>query len=448
MRTRGNMYDRPWKKALLDMSKIGTTTKSIGNPYVGDYELLTDTGARCFPDGFPVAVYLNGAFYGIFSYQLKKHRDNYHLNKSSANNVHLDGALGANTIFNGKDNIDWTQFEIRNPKGLYTIGGNKYNADIKQEEIAGDSEINSWISIGSLPNGTTISSKIKKNLQNTALVKKYIQNLADAIPAIKAAMNKYDSSSHTNENLNEFKSVFESYFDKDNLIDYIIISDIIKNADGLNKNWQWFTYNGKKWWVGLYDCDQAFGGTPDGTNITTPLTTHLDTGINIPTGYIFRYYSDELNNRYKFLADKGIITSEYVFGELKNWTMRIGTSFYEKEYSKWNDSPCISDSEVRSDYWEIEKDEKGIYLTSSSETFDATISYDIGDEVSFGINSIMGFYKYRCIKKTTALSYNKPHTISSFCPLKQFKHCDSLYRAQKWIMQNIENLDKVYNYTR
>ena len=39
--------------------------------------------------------------------------------------------------------------------------------------------------------------------------------------------------------------------------------------------------------------------------------------------------------------------------------MRIGTSFYEKEYSKWNDSPCISDSEVRSDYWEIEKDEKG-----------------------------------------------------------------------------------------
>ena len=448
VRTRGNMYDRPWKKALLDMSNIGVTTKSFGNPYVGEFELLTDTGARCFPDGFPVAIYLNGAFYGIFSYQLKKHRDNYHLNKSSANNVHLDGTLGANTIFNGKDKIDWTQFEIRNPKGLYAIGGNKYNADIKQEEIAGDSEINSWISIGSLPNGTTISSKIKKDLQNTALVKKYIQNLADAIPAIKVAMNKYDSSSHTSENLNEFKSVFESYFDKDNLIDYIIISDITKNADGLNKNWQWFTYNGKKWWVGLYDCDQAFGGTPDGTNITTPLTTHLDTGINIPTGYIFRYYSDELNNRYKFLADKGIITSEYVFGELKNWTMRIGTSFYEKEYSKWSDSPCISDSEVRSDYWEIEKDEKGIYLTSSSETFDATISYDIGDEVSFGINSTMGFYKYRCIKKTTALSYNKPHTISAFCPLKQFKHCDSLYRAQKWIMQNIENLDKVYNYTR
>ena len=81
VRTRGNMYDRPWKKALLDMSKIGMTTKSFGNPYIGSYDLLTDTGARCFPDGFPVAVYLNGTFYGIFSFQLKKHRDNYHMNK-------------------------------------------------------------------------------------------------------------------------------------------------------------------------------------------------------------------------------------------------------------------------------------------------------------------------------------------------------------------------------
>ena len=141
LRSRGNMYDRPWKKALLDMNRIGTTTKSIGNPYIGNYDLLTDTGARCVPDGFPVAVYLNDKFYGIFSFQLKKHRDNYHLDKGTAENVHLDGVIDASTILNGKDNIDWSQFEIRNPKNLYAIGGNKYDADIKQEEIAGEDEI-------------------------------------------------------------------------------------------------------------------------------------------------------------------------------------------------------------------------------------------------------------------------------------------------------------------
>ena len=104
VRTRGNMYDRPWKKALIDMSKIGTSTKSLGNSIVDDYELQTDTGARCFPDGFPVAFYLNGDFYGIFSWQLKKHRDNYHLDKKTPEHVHLDGYLSTTTIFNGKVN--------------------------------------------------------------------------------------------------------------------------------------------------------------------------------------------------------------------------------------------------------------------------------------------------------------------------------------------------------
>lgn len=173
VQTRGNMYDRPWKKALLDMSKIDTTTKSLGNPYVGDYSLLTDTGAKCFPDGFPVAVYLNDSFYGIFSFQLKKHRDNYHMNKSTAEHIHLDGSIGWSIIWDGT--IQWGQgddgFEVRNPKGLYAIGGNKYDADIKQEEIAGEEEVNAWIEAGKLPDGTIISSKIKKNLQMTAKVK-------------------------------------------------------------------------------------------------------------------------------------------------------------------------------------------------------------------------------------------------------------------------------------
>ena len=135
VRTRGNMYDRPWKKALVEMNKISFTTKSLGNPHVGDYTLLTDTGARCFPDGFPCAVYLNSKFYGIFSFQLKKHRDNYHLDKSVAENIHLDGVINWDTLWNGT--ISWGEddngFEIRNTKNINAIGGNKYDADIKQE---------------------------------------------------------------------------------------------------------------------------------------------------------------------------------------------------------------------------------------------------------------------------------------------------------------------------
>ena len=448
VRTRGNMYDRPWKKALLDMSKIGETTKSFGNSYVGKYDLLTDTGARCFPDGFPVAVYLNNKFYGIFSFQLKKHRDNYHLDKATSEHVHIDGVINKNTLFGGRDNIDWTQFEIRNPKSLYAIGGNKYNADIKQEELAGTEEVERWIAAGKLPNGTSISAKIKKDLQVTAKVKEYIQNFSDAIPTIGTAMATYESSNKAEEDLLAFKKVYEKYFDKENMIDYMILSDLVKNADGFSKNWQWFTYDGKKWWVGLYDCDMSFGGDWEGYAITDVLTEHLNSSTSLPNGFVVKYYSDELTKRYKYLADLGVASSRNIFSLLKEWCMRIGTNFFKEEYKKWADSPCISDSIVRDDYWEPIVDDKGNPQMDTSETFNATVSYNIGDVVSFGINSSMGYFKFKCIKATESLSKNTPHTISMYSPVKTFKHCDNIYRAQKWIEKNTENMDKLYNYTR
>lgn len=446
VKTRGNMYDRPWKKALIDMSAIGTTTKSFENPYVGEYELLTDTGARCFPDGFPVAVYLNGAFYGVFSFQLKKHRDNYHMNKSNAKHVHLDGDIYEATLFNGRNNINWEMFEIRNPKGLYAIGGNKYDADVKQEEIAGEAEVNAWIEAGKLPDGKAIDSKIKKSLQTTAEVKKYIQDFADAMPTIKKARDIYEASSKSEEDLSTLKSIYEKYFDKENMIDYMILSDLIYNYDGFGKNWQWFTYDGVKWWVGLYDTDMSFGG--DIYYIRKVPTTHVNTSIGRPNGYVVKYYSSEMENRYSELAKLGIISYEHIFSMLKDWTMRIGTTFYKEEYKKWYFCPCISNSTVRSQYWELVKDSSGNLQTDTSETFDATHSYNIGDEVSFGLNEIAGFYKFRCLKATSAISTNVPHSISDYSPISKFGHVDSIYRAEKWIKENVKNMDSVYHYNR
>lgn len=450
VRTRGNMYDRPWKKALIDMSKIGVTTKSLGNPYVGNYSLLTDTGARCFPDGFPVAVYFKGEFYGIFSFQLKKHRDNYHLDKGTAENIHLDGIIHYDTLWNGT--INWgtgeNSFEIRNPKNLYAIGGNKYDADIKQEEIAGQTEVDAWITAGQLPDGTAISSKIKKNLQMTAKVKKYIQDFANSLNIIKDAATIYESSSKTEDDLKAFKQVFEKYYDADNLIDYLIIIDILRDGDSTRKNWQWFTYDGIKWWVGLYDCDCVFGASFLGMNIMPPVNYHQGSNGNLPLTFILKYYMDALNNRYKILADMGIISADHMIGLLQDWCMRIGTDFFKEEYKKWSDSPCIADSVVRDNYWEAVLDDSGNLQTDTSETYNATKAYNVGDVVSFGLNADMGYFKYKCIKATVALSENIPHNVSAYSPIKVFKHCDNIYRVQKWIEQNIAIMDKLYHYTR
>ena len=120
----------------------------------------------------------------------------------------------------------------------------------------------------------------------------------------------------------------------------------------------------------------------------------------------------------------------------------------EEEYKKWDDSPCIADSVIRTDYWEPVLDAEGNPQTITYETFDATNAYNVGDVVSFGLSTQMGYFKFKCIKNTPALGTNTPHTVSAYSPIKKFKHCDNIYRVQKWIEQNTANMDKVYNYTR
>lgn len=445
VRTRGNMYDRPWKKALLDMTQFSPTTKSFNNPHVGDIDLLTDNGARCVPDGFPVACYLNDKFYGVFSWQLKKHRDNYHMDKSIAENIHLDGTLNEQTIFGGSKSINWGQFEIRNPKSLYNVSGGSYyeGAELADEEL-----VNTWISNGTLPNGVSITSKIEKNLRTTAKVKKYILSFADCITIIKAAASTYEASSKTDEDLTIFKKVFEKFFDVDNLIDYCILGDVSQNGDGYSKNWQWLTYKGIKWWVGLYDCDSTFGGGPMGFDIAYPIDQHMGTSMNIPTGFIFKYYKQEIENRYKVLSDNNIISTKNILAIVKDWMSRIGADYYKEEYKKWADSPCISNSVVREEYWQLLLEENGEPQTDESETFDATVSYSPNDVVSFGRSWNMGFYKFKCLKKTKTQVVNHPHSISDYSPIMEFKHSDSIYRIEYWIDTRLKKLDKMYNYKR
>lgn len=75
--------------------------------------------ATCHPNGFPCYVYLNGNFYGLFVWSLKKDRKNMGQEKDNASHIHLDGKLTSKEIFNGT--INWSMFEVRNPKGLYCV---------------------------------------------------------------------------------------------------------------------------------------------------------------------------------------------------------------------------------------------------------------------------------------------------------------------------------------
>lgn len=79
VKTRGINDDRPYKHLFVDEYK----TSDYGVDSVEELDKNLDTGAKCFPQGFPVIVYQKGVFYGIYSWQLKKHRDNMHQDKKN-----------------------------------------------------------------------------------------------------------------------------------------------------------------------------------------------------------------------------------------------------------------------------------------------------------------------------------------------------------------------------
>ena len=430
LKSRGIFKDRPWKKSLLDIDNIRYASESFNG--IDDIDLQFDTGALCHPDGIPCVVHLNGKFYGVFSFQLKKHRNNMHQSKSIAEHIHLDGVLNTTTIFN-RENMDvaFTQFEIRNPKNLYCQDGTEYNGDAPLELIDSSSEYY---------NLDTDSSKVKKNKKLSAQVKGYIKNFSHYMFELNAARE---------EGKEKVKELFETYFDVENQIDYIIFSDVLANRDGFSKNWQWTTYDGVKWFVNAYDLDMTFGGYFQGTQIQDVLTGHINNTPTLPSYYVINYYTDELLARYKELRNQKIIDSDNIMKIFNDWVNRIGTDNYKKEYEKWSDSPCNGESIVNTNYWELQyiTDENGNQVPettlntnkSNISAWRADTEYNNTDNsyCYYGISALMKYYIFKC----------KVSSCENQVPITQFKHRDNIYRVKKWIDKSIENMDRLYQYS-
>ena len=165
-KTRPMKDDRPYKSHFTG----GYGTSESGVNSITDLDKNFDTGAKCFPMGFPVIVFWKGEFYGVYAFQLKKHRDNFWQDKKTAEHVHLDGTLGAGNIWGGE--ITWNSFEVRNPKNLYNhADGSEYDGDRPKEIMGSDSEHYD----GS-----------DKDMKRCAKVKQYIIDLSGRIGELKA----------------------------------------------------------------------------------------------------------------------------------------------------------------------------------------------------------------------------------------------------------------------
>lgn len=364
------------------------------SPYTGNGKMEDDfyTGAKCHPDGFPIIItWVNTITneeqdMGIYAWNLKKSKEVYHANKKKAEHIILDGVIDDVTLFGG--NVDWTQFEIRNPKSLQDIEGNKYDGDNPKE----------------LSNTDANSKKVKT----------YIQRLS----GVKAALS-----------VNNTKETFSNYFIVDSFIDYYIISQVIYHIDGFRKNWIWCTWDGEHWTPTLYDVDSIFGAHWSGIYAIP----NSDKATILGTDYVFglnTLYADEINNRYKQLRDSGVFTVENIISLFKIWLDKIGYANIEKELSLYTDIPSYRDPMLNSE-WEF------ISASTSADDYNNEKTYSNEE------TCVYCGYKFKAISEVKGIPPLKgayEHTP------RYYGFYNSIKRISIWLSNRISFLDKNFKY--
>lgn len=440
IKTRGFLKDKPYKKVIYK-DAVSSATENTNT------EQNLSKNALCTPLGFPVILYHEGKFFGVYTVMLKKNRENFLMDKKDYKAVMLD--LDSGSIVSGVK--DWGSFEIRNPKTLICVDGSKYDGDNPKELIDESSEK---------------YSSTNKDMVNTVKTKKAILGLADAFTEVQTAI----SEKKTTE---EIKEIIESHYDVDYLIDYLIFSNVVCNVDGWGGNWQWTTWDGVKWNPNPYDLNATFGLDPYGILASEASSSILSRSI---ATVVLTYYLEEIKTRFKYLRNKNVVTVENIIDLFKTWVDRIGIDNFKNEFKVWDSTPSQRPSNLNKEYWERDGNIYNFYAFqdySSAKTFKKgdivygvgrvlyeslkdnnignelsdtsfwkRVSYEEGKEYLPGDYAFMYkgvSFKFKCIKTCTNEApltklYDENYGIYGFF--------DSISRIYKWIEERIGYLDK------
>ena len=408
-------YLRGCGKVAYDIYDDITSDREQPLPWQRAGVTTASAKAMCHPNGFPCYVYVGGWFYGIYTWQLKKSRKNMGLEKDNPQHIYIDGTLSDETLFRGT--IDWSMFEVRTPDSLYCteLVGNTpvcklYDGDNPRELI--DSTMTFYDPTNK---GHVLSNRVKQSLLQ--------------LSGYYAELKALDAMNPTAE---AFKRKFSECFDTQGLTDYIVHSLVTNNYDGHQKNWQWCSYDGTKWYVQPYDLDCTFGHHASGLIVMPPewnfhYGTHFYEFAMGPSlqNLFLKYYLDEVRDRYIALREKQLIDAKRYVGYLEEWQERIGPLGFELEYTQWYDSPCCIET-IASPNWTTEDNWENFndYPAFSSEE-----TYHAGDKCTL---------RYRIWTATDTSEEDRPY--------KQLGGKEDDKRAGEWIAERIALLDNYFHF--
>ena len=244
-------------------------------------------------DGFPCKLYINGEFWGLYTWNIPK--DTWMFNMSNDNPNHM--VLCAEKNNNGDMSVAYsTQFR----KSWDGIDGNEWSVE------AG-----------------TLTDSLKNSFNN----------------AINFVMTASDE---------EFKANISNHFDLYSLLDYYLFSYLTCHYDGLGKNMLMATYDGVHWGACLYDMDSIFGATYDGGSF-------MASNRPCPSGYqetnsllwqrIEKCFINELKERY-FELRKGALSLGNIITHAEEIYDLVSDRVFNDDKAKWTGLPSQSTNTI------------------------------------------------------------------------------------------------------
>ena len=270
-----------WSKVVQSRSDYDTLPEELKNS--------PNNGAI---DGFPVRVYVDGAYKGLYNWTIPKCDWMVGMNSANANHVLLSAE------FNDNGDVAY----LNNPCNFNTLwdGSEDYFS----------------VEVG----------------ENSA---KLVNSLNNIICSIM-----YND-----------QPVFESTLDIQSAIDYFIFQEIILGTDGLAKNMLLATYDMSKWYLSAYDMDSTFDLDWNGVILNyfnADMPGHpYNNEFSSLLQYIRDNYSAAYVARYTELR-KSVLSYSSIIEEFEKYIGVFGEDVYIQDTAIYPDIPSVVDNTLTS----------------------------------------------------------------------------------------------------
>lgn len=225
-------------------------------------------------DGFPIILFLNGEYQGIYSFNLPR------------------------------PDFSYTK---------YAIIGNVYNDTTEFVKVPDD---------GVKLDGSDFSTLNPEDTP-TDEEKKAVTDL------FRWMVNSTDD---------EFKRDLDKHFNIPSLIDYVVVSNILGARDAAGKNQILMTWDGKIWYYQLYDLDCTYNANWMGGKTFDSPEVGVDLPFLGNNQFLRRFaklYHNAIADRYRDVRQW--CTPGYILSLYKQRINLIGQGNFEEEWAKWND---------------------------------------------------------------------------------------------------------------